>query len=166
MEFFLRVMRSIYAGSALVAAGCIFILMFWGTAGVVSRYIFNYSLPALYEASSLLLVLIVYLAIAQTQSERGNIRIQLVISRLKGRRRELVEAIGLLLSLIVFSLVLWRTGVQSFISFRGSEFQAGIFAFPVWPSRFAIVVGFLFLCICIIIQIYEHLSRSRSLRRK
>lgn len=157
-SFTSNIFQVIYRICAFIAAICIFIMMFWGTAGIISRLLFNYSMPALYEASSLLLVLAVYLGVPITQHEYGNVRMEFLITKVTGAKRHLIEGFGLCLAFLVSGTIFWRTAREAIISFFTGEYQMGIFSFPVWPSRIAIAFGFLLLCLCLITQSLQKIS--------
>jgi TRAP-type mannitol/chloroaromatic compound transport system permease small subunit len=154
--------RKVSVVCATLGAGCVFFLIIWGMVGIFLRFIFNYAMPGHFEGSILFLVLIVYLSIAYTQFEKGHIRMGLFVSRFKGRSRDLIEAFGLFICLIPSTILLWRTGKEAFRSFTQSEFQMGLFSFPTWPSRTAIPVGFLLVCLCLVVQIWRYLKSSEG----
>ena len=156
------IIRKVSVVCAIMGAGCVFFLIIWGMVGILLRFVFNYAMPGHFEGSLLFLILIVYLSIAYTQFEKGHIRMGLFISRVKGRRRELIEALGLFVCLIPSVILLWRTGKEAIRSFAQSEFQMGLYSFPTWPSRAAIPIGFLLLCLCFVFQIWKHLKSSEG----
>lgn len=157
------IMRMICRLCASTGAVLLFILMLWGVAGIITRFAFNFPIPGQYEASSLLLVCIVYLGIANTQFQEGHIRMTMVIDRIEGRSRSLIDGIVLLVCFSTSAVILWRTGKEAFVSVARGEYQMGIYNFPVWPSRIAVAVGFLLLCITLLVQIWEY---QRSIRKR
>ena len=162
MKLFGYIVRIACKACALLGAGCVFLLVLWGMVGIFIRFIFDYQIPGQYEGASLLLILIVYLSIAYTQFEGGHVRMTLFISRAKKRKRELIEALNLLVCLIPSTILLWRTGREAILSFKRGEFQMGIYSFPEWPSRMALPIGFLLLCLCLVLQILKHLKSSNN----
>ena len=160
MKLLEGIIRKVSVACAIMGAGCVFFLIVWGMVGILLRFIFNYAMPGHFEGSILLLLFIVYLSIAYTQFEKGHIRMGLFISRLKGRSRDLIEALGLFVCLIPSTILLWRTGKEALRSFTQSEFQMGLYSFPTWPSRAALPVGFLLLCSCLVVQIWKYLTSS------
>jgi TRAP-type C4-dicarboxylate transport system permease small subunit len=160
MTTFGRIIRWIDRVCGIVAEGIVFFLMLLVTAEIIARHILGSPIPGQVEIATLFLVLILYLGVAYTQLERGHIRVELLVSRLKGKKRELLEALVLFLSLIVSASMLWGTAGQARISVLGREFGSGIISFPVWPSRCAITFGFALLSFTIVIQICNHVMAA------
>lgn len=158
VSFISNIFQVIYRISGVIAAFCVLAMMFWGTVGIISRFFFNYSIPALYEASSLMLILAVYLGVPITQHEFGNVRMEFLITKVEGAKRHLIEAFGLFLAFLISGMIFWRTLREAIISVTTGEYQMGIFSFPVWPSRIAIAFGFLFLCLCLFMQFLHEIS--------
>jgi C4-dicarboxylate transporter DctQ subunit len=165
MSIFSNIIRRIDRISGIIAEALVFLLMLLVTAEIIGRHIFGSPIPGQVETAILALVLILYLGVAYTQLERGHIRVELFVSRVKGKKRELVEALSLFLSLIVSVLMLWATAEQARISVLGREFVTGIIAFPVWPGRCAVTFGFALLSFTIIIQICNHIIAALGLRK-
>ena len=88
---------------------------------------------------------------------------ELFVSRMKGRKRQIVDIIGLFICLIPSTIFLWGTAKAGIRSLTESQFQMGIFNFPLWPSKLALPVGFLLLALCLIAQIWERLQMIEGL---
>jgi TRAP-type C4-dicarboxylate transport system permease small subunit len=161
MKSFSNIVGSFFRVCAIIGSGFVFLLMLWGTAGIIIRSLLDYEIPALYEAASLILVVLVYLGIPLTQFEGKNIRIDILVRRMSGRKKAVYELLATVISLAISVLFTWRVGIEASISFKGKEFQPGIFTFPVWPSKIAIFIGFVFLCLCLIIQVWWSLQAVR-----
>jgi len=166
MSIFGNIIQRVDRICGIIAEVLVFLLMFLVTAEIIGRRVFGSPIPGQVETAILSLVLILYLGVAYTQLERGHIRVEVFISRLKGQKRELVEALSLFLSLIVSVLMLWATAEQARISVLGREFITGVIAFPVWPGRCAVTFGFALLSLTIIIQISNHVMASLRLRKE
>jgi TRAP-type C4-dicarboxylate transport system permease small subunit len=157
MTTFSRIIRWIDRVCGIVAEGIVFFLMLLVTAEIIARHVLGSPIPGQVETATLSLVLILYLGLAYTQLERGHIRVELLVSRVKGKKRELLEAFVLFLSLIVSALMLWGTAGQARISVLGREF---VTSFPVWPGRCAITFGFALLSFTLVIQICNHVMAA------
>ena len=144
----------------VMAEAIVFLLMLLVTAEIISRHFFNSPIPGQTEAGALSLVLILYLGLAYGQLQRSHIRVDLILSRAKGRKRELLEALALFLCLIVSALMLWATSKQALISVLGREFISGVISFPVWPGRCAVPFGFALICLTLIMQICDHVMAA------
>jgi TRAP-type C4-dicarboxylate transport system permease small subunit len=147
---------------AIGGASCIMFLMFWGMIAIAVHFVFKFELPGQYEGSVLLLTLIVYLSIGFTQYQKAHVAMTLVVSRMKGTARQLIDFLGLAVCLTVSVIFLWRTGIEFFKTFTTAQFQMGLYSFPLWPSKLALPVGFLLLSLCLIVQITSCLIRLMS----
>ena len=165
MSIFSNIIRRIDMICGIIAEMLVFLLMLLVTAEIIGRRVFGSPIPGQVEASILALVLILYLGLAYTQLEKGHIRVDVLVSRIKGWKRELAEVLSLFLSLIVSVLMLWATAKQAYISLVGREFISGIIAFPVWPGRCAVTFGFALLSLTLIIQMCNHLMAALRLMK-
>jgi len=85
---------------------------------------------------------------------------ELFITRiLKGRAYHIAEAITTTLSLFVYLFILVYTFKFALFSFQVGDTTAYIY-WPTWPSKFAIPLGSLFLCIRFVIELIQHVSQA------
>jgi len=130
-----RIFEKVDAFFGLVAEVLVAFLVLLVVAEIIGRDIFNHPIPGQIETAMLTLVGIVYLAVPHTQMERGHIRVEVFISRIRGAKREFVEAFTLVIALIISLMMLWATGKRAIGSFLGGEFLSGVINFPIWPGR-------------------------------
>jgi TRAP-type C4-dicarboxylate transport system permease small subunit len=165
MKTFADNIRRIATVCGVVAEGLVFFLMLLVAAEIIARHFFGSPIAGQVEAGTLSLVLILYFGLAYGQLQRSHIRVDLVISRVKGRKREFLEALALFVCLIVSMLMLSATGKQAVISVAGREFVTGVISFPVWPGRCAVAFGFALLSLTLIIQICDHVMAAFSAKK-
>lgn len=163
MEIINNIVRRMATACGVAGEVMVCLLMLLVTSEIVARHVFGCPIPGQVETAILSLTIIVYLGLAHTQSERGHIRVEIFISRLKGRKREALEALSLIICLVPTVLMLWSTAVQACISVRGREFVTGIINFPVWPSRCIVSIGFVLLSFMLLVQICNRLITFLSL---
>jgi len=144
----------------LLAAGAIFVVMVLVTIQITARYLAR-AIPGIYESAELLMVAIVFLPLAYTQSVRGHVHMELVVNRLSPRWRNPVEMITLLLSLVVFSIITWKSGQNAYLSWRMGDVTMGLIMFPVWPSKMLVPIGSGLLCLRLLVHILGHLVPQR-----
>jgi TRAP-type C4-dicarboxylate transport system permease small subunit len=137
----------------------IMFLMFFATAEIIGRYVFNSPIPGHVEIVELIMAGIVFLGIAYTERIGGHIRMELFVTRvLRGRAYHIAEVITATLSLFVYAFIL-------IYSFKATMFSYGIgdntayLYWPTWPSKLAIPIGSLFLCIRFIMEIIQHMGQ-------
>ena len=138
----------------------IMFLMFFATAEILGRYLFNSPIPGHVEIVELIMAGVVFFGIAYTERVDGHVRMELFVTRvLKGRAYHIAEVITAALSLFVYIFILIYTFKSSVFSYQMGDNTAYLY-WPTWPSKFAIPLGSLFLCIRFIIEIIQHMSQA------
>jgi len=137
----------------------IMFLMFFATAEIIGRYVFNSPIPGHVEIVELIMPVIVFLGIAYTERVGGHIRMELFLTRvLKGRAYHMAETTTALLSLFVYTFILIYNFKATLFSFEVGDNTAYLY-WPTWPSKLAIPIGCLFLCLRFLIEIVQHLGQ-------
>jgi len=146
----------------LASVFIIMFLMFFATAEIVGRYIFNAPVPGHVEIVELIMAGVVFFGIAYTERVGGHVRMELFVTRvLKGRGYHIAEAITAALSLFVYIFILIYTFKASVFAFQIGDNTSYLY-WPTWPSKFAVPLGSLFLCIRFLIEIIQHVSQAVS----
>lgn len=153
-------MRHIEDWLNLASVFIIMFLMFFATTEIVGRYIFNTPVPGHVEIVELIMAGVVFFGIAYTERVGGHVRMELFVTRvLKGRAYHLAEVITATMSLFVFIFILIYTFKTALFCFQIGDNTAYLY-WPTWPSKFAVPLGSLFLCIRFIIEIIQHLAQA------
>jgi len=146
----------------LASVFIIMFLMFFATTEIVGRYLFNSPVPGHVEIVELIMAGVVFFGIAYTERVGGHVRMELFVTRvLKGRAYHTAEAITAALSLFVYIFILIYTFKASVFAFQIGDNTAYLY-WPTWPSKFAVPLGSLFLCIRFLIEIIQHVSQAIS----
>ena len=146
----------------LASVFIIMFLMFFATTEIVGRYIFNAPVPGHVEIVELIMAGVVFFGIAYTERVGGHVRMELFVTRvLKGRAYHIAEAITAILSLFVYIFILIYTFKASVFAFQMGDNTAYLY-WPTWPSKFAVPLGSLFLCIRFLIEIIQHIAQVVS----
>jgi len=144
----------------LASVFIIMFLMFFATAEIIGRYIFNAPIPGHVEIVELIMAGIVFLGIAYTERVGGHIRMELFVTRvLKGRAYHIAEVITSGLSLLVYVFIFIYTFKFTLFSYQIGDVTAYI-NWPTWPSKLLIPIGSFFLCIRFFIEFIQHLSQA------
>jgi TRAP-type C4-dicarboxylate transport system permease small subunit len=155
-------MRHIEDWLNLASVFIIMFLMFFATTEIVGRYIFNAPVPGHVEIVELIMAGVVFFGIAYTERVGGHVRMELFVTRvLKGRAYHIAEATTAALSLFVYIFILIYTYKATVFAFQMGDNTAYLY-WPTWPSKIAIPLGSLFLCIRFIIEIIQHLAQAVS----
>lgn len=144
----------------LASVFIIMYLMFFATAEIVGRYLFNSPIPGHVEIVELIMAGIVFLGIAHTEQLGGHVRMELFITKvLKGRGYHIAEVISISLSLFVYLFILVYSLKATLFSFQVGDSTTYLY-WPTWPSKLAIPVGSFFLCLRFVIEIIQHIAQA------
>jgi TRAP-type C4-dicarboxylate transport system permease small subunit len=125
-----------------MAAGvCLFILMMIVAVDVLLRYIFNAPLMWAYEAGSLLMVPIVFLALAWTQAQGGHVRVGLLVDRMGPRVRSFGYFFTSLVALPFFMALTWQTWLRAWKAWEVGQASMGLYPIPFFPFMVTIPLG-------------------------
>ncbi len=131
-------------------------LMVLVCSDVIYRTISGKSIIGAIELSEMLMIGISILTLSYTQSKRGHVRMELVMSKLKGKTRQIIEFIAVLMCLAFSILVLIMTSLLAKDSIAIMEIVEGISGLPLWPWKTLIPIGILLLCIRLTVQLVRH----------
>lgn len=118
------------------------ITMVVGCVEVVARYVFNSPIVGVVDLITVLIPIFVFLPLADTEIKERHIRVELLSSLLRSPRWNaafdlLTYTCGFIF-LGLMSWVLWKFAIHSW---NASEYLPGLRRIPVWPSKFALVIG-------------------------
>ena len=105
--------------------------------------------------------LIAFMGVSYVQREGGHIRMDIVISALKGRAMWLFELISILLILALILALIWGSWSHFDRSFdmskplwsRDSSIDIGL---PIWPSKLLVPVAFSVLALRLVLQAWGY----------
>jgi len=162
----LSVLRSVIRGLsrvlAIVAAAMILIMMVVMTLEVVSRATGNGSLPWSYGLVQLLLVAAVFAAAGYGEQIGEHIRVDLFTARMAPRVAAVLRSIGNLVAVVVIGIMCYATAGRAIESISVGEFQDGLVAFPVWPSRVMLSIGLLALFLELVFKLIDTVTAIRG----
>ena len=146
---------------ALISGLAVFGLMVLAVISVSGRNALNAPLPGYVDWIEQAMPLIAFLGLSYVQRDGGHIRMDIVISRLKGRALWLFELISVLLILLLMLALVWGSWSHFDRSFdpaapmwsRDSSIDIGI---PLWPAKLLAPVAFSVLCLRLILQIWGY----------
>lgn len=124
-----------------IASLSILVLAVLLTVEVISRSFFHTSIRGLYEIAELLIVVVVFLGIAQAEVARNHVRVTIVTDRLPARVATLVRGVALTLAGGFLAWMFVALTVKAWESLQTGEFKVGLLNFPVWPSRALVALG-------------------------
>lgn len=134
------------AGRAILALMVLLI-----TLDVVLRYFFNRPIKGSYELVEFMMVLVVFLGLAYTQTKKNHISISLFTSNLSPSQTSVIGSATNLLCLVIFSLITWRCIIQA-ESIRTSGTSSDVLLIPNFPFMWVVVFGSVLLCLIFLID--------------
>ena len=138
MEKAVKSMSSILGVLATLAT----LLMMIGIAvDVVFRTLYDRSMPGVLELSEAALVAAVFLGLAYTGATNSHIAVDLLTERLPEKVARWVIATAWLLTSVILVWMIYATTSRAIESTERGEVRTGLVNWPIWPSRWVIVVG-------------------------
>ena len=160
LEKVVKSIRHIQTAFMVLCGVMLMVMLFLGTGDVFGRYLFNKPITGTLEITTVLMAGIALLGWAYTQRRRQQIRVDLFISRFSPRTQAIADFAVLLLSLILFAIITYRSAILATVYLEeGRVFQT--LKFPTGPFYFFVPVGAFLLCLELIIQIFQAIPKMR-----
>ena len=141
---------------------CVLAMVLTIVVDIAGRTLFSRPLEGTLEFNEMLMVVIVFLGVAWTQSEKGNIKIEVLTSRLSPKRVRAVNLAVWSMSLVFCVLITLGGITEAMHSARIQEELWGIARFPVWPGKIILAFGCLLLSIQLCIDMIRELCHLLS----
>jgi TRAP-type C4-dicarboxylate transport system permease small subunit len=126
----------------VMAATWAFILTFIIMADIIGRGVFNDPVQGVREIVANSIVIIVFLQAGYAIRSRSMLSAEFVIDLFPTWARRAALALGYLLGIAFFVLIIWGGWQLAIDSWVGDEFEGeGALRVPAWPTRFLILVG-------------------------
>lgn len=148
----------IVAGAGLVA------MMLHVTADVLMRYFFNWPIRDTIEtASYYYMILVVFLPLAFVERKSEHIEVELFVQLLGVRPRNLLYVAGRLFSMVFFGILAYVSWIDAIDYARIRETPMGS-DLEIWPSRFALPIGFGLLVLAMALHAAKALMHLRQVK--
>jgi TRAP-type C4-dicarboxylate transport system permease small subunit len=124
------------------AASLAFLLSFLVVADVVGRTVFSSPVKGTPEVVSMSIVIICFLQASYAIRSGGMLHVDVIPAMLPVRLREVLAALGCLLGVAFFAVVLYGGSEPLAHAWRSNEYEGeGALRIPTWPARFAVLLG-------------------------
>lgn len=153
------IFQTIFSLCAEISSLLIFFIVILITGDVFGRYALGSPIPGTFEITEALLVLIVFLAYAHTEATGHNIRIQLIDKRISERQKTILDLLAYSLGMFIFGVILWQAWAQAYISLEINQRMSGLLRLPLWPAKFAVVLGSFLLVVQFIISFITSINK-------
>jgi TRAP-type C4-dicarboxylate transport system permease small subunit len=145
IHFFSRLLGYVSA----VMLGCMMMLT---VIDVFMRYVLNAPITGATEVSELMMVIVVFPALAWIAVERTHIRVDLLVVKWPHRTQLLFEIVTLLLALATFVIITWQSVLES----MEVNMATSLLEVPEAPFHWIMTVGFAMLCLAIVSHMVEN----------
>ena len=140
----------------LLAAFAIFALMIVGVVQIVGRTIFGYAIDGYIDWIEQTSIVYAMFGVAYCQRFGGHIRMELVLSFLKGRVLWAVEALAVLVGLIIVGMLIDSTWEHFLRAYTRGDSTIDI-RLPIWPSKLVVPVALTVLFLRMLLQLWGYL---------
>ena len=146
---------------ALLSGLAIFSLMFLAVWSVTGRKFFASPMAGYVDYIEAMMPIIAIMGISYVQRDGTHVRMDMLVSALKGRVLWFFELISVLLILILISALMWGAWEHFDRSFdcarplcsRDSSIDVGI---PIWPSKLVVPIAFGVLVLRLLLQTWGY----------
>jgi TRAP-type C4-dicarboxylate transport system permease small subunit len=145
--------RAVRYAAGIAASCCIFVMVCTIVPDSIGRFFFSKPLHGTLELNMLLMSAIVFLGLAWTQSQRGHVRVEVVISRTRPTIRNALNIICWAIAFVLFLAITIGGTEEAINSVRIGENLWGVKKFPVWPGKILAAFGSGLLCVQFLIDI-------------
>ena len=164
-----RAITRVSQGIALVGLACLLFLTFAVVLDVILRWLFNSPIVGVHDASGLLVAIVISASFPVVMAERRNITIRFIGDLLGPRWRDIFDAFGHLIVLIVFGLLTWQIWVYTNELSESNEVTWILgWRFEPWWRFVTIImiIGVLTQAIVVLVAIKSALTAQKSASRK
>lgn len=150
-----RALFKLESGLNLAAGLVILAVMLLSVANILLRKFFNWPVPGYIDWMISAVPLMAFLGISFTQRLGGHIRMDLLVSKLKGRAlwvAELVGVLGILLITLVLIYGSWDHAMRA-LNFGDST---GDIRLPTWPVKIVVPICLALLSVRLIMQMWAY----------
>lgn len=151
---------------ALLVIGCVFLLamMLHIAVDVIARFAFNASIVGTLETVSFYhIVIAVFLPLAYVERRGEHIRVDLFVQKMPRRAQLALYVLACLIGIAFFGALTWQSGVDAVRSTERGETIMSNFLFYIWPSRWALPIGFGAIVLAIVNNMLKALARREPL---
>lgn len=141
-----KVLTIVEKSFTAAGAGGTVLIMLAVSLQVISRYVAK-AFPGVYESAEMLVVAVIFLPLAYTQSLKRHLKMSLLVSRLSDKWHGVLYTITMFLSLSICVIITWQSGQIAWTAWRVGDTSMGIIMFPTWPSKILVPIGAGLLCL-------------------
>ncbi|WP_445462725.1 TRAP transporter small permease [Halomonas sp. V046] len=157
---------SVLLSQATLALGGIFLVLMalHVSLDVVLRHLFGNSFTGTLEIVSFYyMVGVVFLPLAYVELKREHISVDVLVGRFPQRVQLALYLFGASLGLIYFGMLGYQGAIDAIEATQRAETAMANFTFYLWPSRWALPVGFAAICLAILANMAKAIRLRQAL---
>jgi TRAP-type C4-dicarboxylate transport system permease small subunit len=139
-----------------LSAAAIIVLMLLVTANIIGRYFFKSPITGTPEIACLLMIIIVFPALAWAALEGKHIKVDFIMDRFPQRVQVIVDSIMILVALGIFAIITW----YSFPAALNSSDVSSLLSVPQAPFYWVMAVGWAVFCISIVVLLVKKIAEA------
>lgn len=119
---------------------------------VIYRYFSGRPLVGVYEISGLILLATIFFAFGFVELNRQHITIDIIPNLARKGMKAFLDCIDAICGLIVFSIILYTSGVDAIESYEFSFSSGGMLRIPLYVPFTIIFIGSLLMCVALLVK--------------
>ncbi|MCB1792372.1 MAG: TRAP transporter small permease [Gammaproteobacteria bacterium] len=139
----------------LLGGIAIFLLVLLATVNVLGRWIFSLPIDGYVDWVEQAMAFIAFLGIAYTKRLGGHIRMDILVSHLRGRLLWLTELLSALLMLFVTLILIWGSTLHFWRAYDIGDSSLDIHL-PTWPAKLVVPFALGVLALRLILQVWAY----------
>ncbi len=143
--------KSIFGASKFlshIASACLFLMMVQVVLDVILKYVFNNPIEGNLELVSFYyMVAVVFLSLAIVEIRHEHINVDLFVLQMPKTYQKYIYALSSILASFFFGILAYQTLIDAVRSTLAGEVMMGTNLVSIWPSRWALPIGFGLICI-------------------
>ena len=134
------------------------LMMLLTSVDVCGRYLFNRPVLGAYDLTQLMMIVVVFFCIANTQVNKGHVGISIVVDLLPEKTKAVIESAGYFLGLVLFLVIAWQNAVKANLMRIGGATTASL-EVPTYPFFLVIAFGSVLMCLVLLLDLRDSLAR-------
>jgi len=139
--------------------GILMVMMFLTVVDVFLRFAFDKPIVGAYEMSEFMMVILVFFALAYTETIKGHIRVDVLVSHFPPRAQAIIDSTTYFLGLGVLALIVWQNFLVGMVKLKAGEITGSI-PLPVGPFHMVIVFGAALFCLVMLVNLLDSLAKA------
>ena len=156
-QFFLK----IESFMSFLGGVVIFLIVTISTVNILGRWMFSMPVNGYIDWIEQFMAFFAFLGIAYTQREGGHIRMDMLVSKLKGRFYYVTELFTTTIILFLTLVLIYGSSLHFLRAYNIGDTSLDI-DLPTWPAKLVVPVALSFLALRLIIQIWAYIRAIKN----